>query len=256
MTQANSKSRQTHAVILWGGSEEERLERARSLAAGRVCAQGDKGPCGVCPHCVKAVKGIHPDILIYDHNPDSRLFSVAQVRAIREDAVILPNEAAVKVYILNHADSMNAAAQNAMLKILEEPPRSAVFYLLAETPGRFLPTVLSRCAIERVAPEALPESTQLARELITALERGPLALAEFSLRLDKLSREETRDFLDQARVLLLERAREPGADGPGCIRAYETLGRAEQYLDFNVGVVHVAGYLAAALSEGSGGLPK
>jgi DNA polymerase-3 subunit delta' len=249
MTQHAAPSYLPHAAIIWGGDEEERFRFALNLAAGRVCSAGTGSPCGVCAHCVKAVKGIHPDILIHDHSADSRLFSVAQVRAIREDAVVMPNEAAVKVYVIRHADSMNAAAQNAFLKTLEEPPRSAVFFLLAEAPENLLPTVVSRCAKICVAPGAAPEGGKLAEDFSAALEGGALPLAEFSFRLDKLSRDELRDFISQARALLLARAQQQSASAQRFIRAYDVLGKALEYLDFNVGVVHVSGFICAALLD-------
>jgi len=249
MTQHAVQAYLPHAAIIWGGSEEERFRRALSLAAGRVCSEGTGVPCGVCAHCVKAMKGIHPDILIYDHSAESRLFSVAQVRAIREDAVVMPNEADVKVYILRHADSMNAAAQNAFLKTLEEPPRSAVFFLLADSPENMLPTVVSRCAKICVAPEAAPECGKLAEEFAAALTGGALPLAEFSFRLDRLGRDELRDFIGQARALMLARAQQQSAMAHRFIRAYDALGKALEYLDFNVGVVHVSGFLCAALLD-------
>ena len=249
MTQQRAPSQAMHAVIIWGGSEEERLHRAKSLAAARVCSAGSGAPCGVCAHCVKAAKGIHPDIQIHDHTAESRLFSVAQVRAIREDAIVMPNEAAVKVYIINHADSMNAAAQNAFLKTLEEPPRGAVFYLLAESPENLLPTVVSRCAQICVAPGPVPQSGQLAEDFLSALSGGPLPLSEFSYRLDKLSRDELRDFISQARALLLAHAQKRSAKAQRLIHAYDVLGKAAEYLDFNVGVVHVSGFLCAALLD-------
>ena len=71
---------------------------------------------------------------------------VDQVRALIEDSYILPNEAERKVYIIEDADKMNVNAQNAALKLLEEPPNGAVFILCAVNPKALLPTVRSRCA--------------------------------------------------------------------------------------------------------------
>ena len=70
---------------------------------------------------------------------------MAQVRALRADAYIRPNEAERKVYILENAQTMNASAQNAMLKLLEEGPAYAAFLLLTDNAAALLPTVRSRC---------------------------------------------------------------------------------------------------------------
>ena len=75
-----------------------------------------------------------------------------QVRALRTDAYVRPNEAERKVYLLERADRMNASAQNAMLKLLEDGPAYAVFFLLAENGSALLPTVRSRCETLELAP--------------------------------------------------------------------------------------------------------
>ena len=76
---------------------------------------------------------------------EGKPITVDQVRQLRADAYIRPNEGERKVYLLEGADRMNASAQNAMLKLLEEGPAYAAFLLLAENGGGVLQTVRSRC---------------------------------------------------------------------------------------------------------------
>ena len=114
-----------------------------------VCT-GENPPCGVCSGCRKAAAGIHPDIVRVGE--DGKDVNVAAVRALRSDAYILPNEAPRKVYQIENAGSMNASAQNAMLKLLEDGPAYAVFFLLAENGSALLPTVRSRCETLELAP--------------------------------------------------------------------------------------------------------
>ena len=71
-------------------------------------------------------------------------FPVELARDIRQDAYIAPNEGACKVYIVDQAHTMNASAQNALLKIIEEPPAGVYFILLCENRAQMLPTILSR----------------------------------------------------------------------------------------------------------------
>ena len=138
------KERLPHAILLDGGDEISRNSTAFFLAASFVCENEDK-PCGHCVNCTKAENGIHPDIIVSDPKElNEKTFKIALVRDIKSDAFILPNEAAKKVYILKQADKMNIQAQNALLKILEEPPAYVRFILECESRAAMLETVMSR----------------------------------------------------------------------------------------------------------------
>ena len=140
----------SHAYILSGPAGAGKRTLARVLAAAFVCrGQGDK-PCLSCPDCRKAMGGIHPDISVI--GDDGKDISVAQVRALRADAYVRPNQAGRKVYILENAQTMNASAQNAMLKLLEEGPPYAAFLLLTDNAAALLQTVRSRCETLALSP--------------------------------------------------------------------------------------------------------
>ena len=80
------------------------------------------------------MRALHPDVICEDPASGSKrpVFKVDQIRDVSADAYIMPTEAQRKVYVLRQADTMNPAAQNALLKLLEEPPRSASFILAVE----------------------------------------------------------------------------------------------------------------------------
>ena len=140
----------SHAYILSGPAGSGRRTLAGLLAAALVCEGGGDAPCLSCPHCRKVLAGIHPDVI--RAGADGRDLTVAQVRALRADAYIRPNEAGRKVYILENAQTMNASAQNAMLKLLEEGPGYAAFLLLTDNADALLPTVRSRCQVLSLTP--------------------------------------------------------------------------------------------------------
>ena len=147
-------SRMSHACILAAPSDEECMKMARALAQGILCERGGDEPCGRCEACRKVSADIHPDLITVrrlndDKGRPRREITVEQIRSVNRDAWVLPNEAARKVYIISEADKMNPAAQNAALKLLEEPPNGAVFLLCASNPSLLLPTVRSRCALRR-----------------------------------------------------------------------------------------------------------
>lgn len=132
-----------HALIIEGEEGIGKKTLARDLACALVCRGEDK-PCGECNQCKKAMSGIHPDISEYIPSGTANSFHVDTVRNIISDAYIQPNEAEYKVYILANAHCMNQNAQNALLKILEEPPKYVVFILTTESKSALLSTVLSR----------------------------------------------------------------------------------------------------------------
>jgi len=132
-----------HALLIEGPVGSGRKHLAHWIAKAAVCTADDK-PCGVCAQCRKADTG-HADITVVQGDGSAKSMSVAVIRELRDQAGIIPNEAARKVIILADADCMNVQAQNALLKILEEPPSYMVFILTATTRTQFLPTVQSRC---------------------------------------------------------------------------------------------------------------
>lgn len=143
----------SHAYLISGPSGSGRHTLARLLCAALVCtAPPTKRPCGQCLACRKVSEGVHPDVSVVAGPGPGKPISVDQVRALRTDAYIRPNEGERKVYVLEGADQMNASAQNAMLKLLEDGPAYAVFFLLAENGSALLPTVRSRCETLELAP--------------------------------------------------------------------------------------------------------
>lgn len=133
-----------HAILIDGGSQTQRSDFALYLACAFICEAKEK-PCGHCRHCLKAQSGVHPDIVVSDpERLNEKTFKIGAVREIRNDSFVLPNEAEKKVYIMKSADKMNPQAQNALLKILEEPPSYARFILECESRISMLATIMSR----------------------------------------------------------------------------------------------------------------
>ena len=154
--ESDAGGRIPHACLICAPTEGAALQKAKELAAAAVCSGTGKKPCGLCRDCRKAEAGVHPDVvtvgrLTDDKGKRKQNITVDQIRALSADAVVLPNEAARKVYILDEAETMNPAAQNAALKLLEEPPAGVVFLLCATKPMQLLETVRSRCATVKLA---------------------------------------------------------------------------------------------------------
>jgi len=141
-----------HAYIFEGERGAGSFEAARLFANALVCDKISVAPCGSCNSCLLAKAGNHPDIHIVTPQKDKKNISVEQIRDIICDAAKKPYETGKKVYIVAYGDEMNEQAQNAFLKILEEPPEYAVFVILAENAVSLLPTVRSRCETVKFAP--------------------------------------------------------------------------------------------------------
>lgn len=121
-----------------------------------ACAplHGGQAACGRCASCRKALAGgetLHPDIHVFEPEKNAG-FSVETVRGIRKSVYLLPNEGDRKVYILCGAQKMSRSAQNALLKLFEEPPASASFVICCDRRDALLPTVLSRALLIPLGP--------------------------------------------------------------------------------------------------------
>lgn len=169
-----------HAVILEGGKAEERMALAKKIAAALVCSSGGIVPCGACSACRKAAADSHADILVYSVEDKAKAFKVDIVREIRGKAYIVPNEADRKVFILENSHTMGNEGQNAILKILEEPPSYVNFILLCSTKSGFLPTVLSRSTVYNLGQASAAEDDALPRETVVEAAKG-VALAAAAL---------------------------------------------------------------------------
>lgn len=142
-----------HALIIEGEQGLGKRTLARFIASALVC-RGDDKPCMACSQCHKVKEGIHPDVFEHSATGGANSFHVDVVRNVVNDAFLQPNEAEKKVYILGNADAMNLSAQNALLKVLEEPPEYVIFILTAKTKSAMLETVLSRSVV--VSLEGVP----------------------------------------------------------------------------------------------------
>jgi len=254
-------SKLSHAYIVSALSEQERLDAARQIAAAAVCSGSGDRPCGLCRDCRKAAERIHPDIigirrLVDDKSGKPRKdLAVDQVREMAADAYVLPNEAGRKVYIIEEAEYMNTPAQNAALKLLEEPPAWSLFILCVPSASVLLDTVRSRCAEISLGGSAQgfdEASSKRVSGFIKAVD-DRAALLNWCFANEGMDTRQLRDFID----CLYERLADMlcgRADGQGFdrLRLFALLELCEQCRDFlrvNTGVKHILGLLAVKAPE-------
>lgn len=162
-----------HAMLVECLSAEKALAFAKKLGAAALCRGEKPLPCGACRDCVKNSMGVHPDLTIVTGGEKAKSFHVDAVREIRQDAYIKPSEADCRVFILQNAQNMTPQAQNALLKIIEEPPRGVYFVLTCENRAVLLTTLLSRLTVLPLEGEdEAGVFAQKAKDLLDALGAG------------------------------------------------------------------------------------
>ena len=242
-----------HAFIIASSNAELREKEALTLACQNICEINTQIPCMECPSCRKVLAGFHPDVVVISRKTDDkgkikREIQVEQIRHMAADAYTRPQQSEKKVYIIKDADSMNTSAQNAALKILEEPPAYAVFILCAESSEALLPTIRSRCVTIRVDGEKEEARSELASEYIALAAKKDLAkLCAFFGKNESIDSEQMSAFIDATRLSLKKfLCYENDIDKltrNDAVRLISLLERAEEYMRLNVGIKHILGML-------------
>jgi DNA polymerase-3 subunit delta' len=146
LTQAIGRQSLTPSLILSGPEGVGKRLTAVSIAQELNClSPADGTACGSCAACRRIVRGAHPDVMTIEPG-ETGAIKIEQVRAAIDNAVFRPFEGRRRVTIIEEADALVPAAQNALLKTLEEPLPASVFVLVTSRPDMLLPTVRSRCA--------------------------------------------------------------------------------------------------------------
>ena len=267
---SNDSERIPHACLICAPSAEAALDKARELASRAVCSgEGLLKPCGVCRDCRKVAAGIHPDVITLtraadDKGKQKQNITVDQIRALSADAIVLPNEAKRKVYIIDGAETMNPAAQNAALKLLEEPPAAVVFLLCTVRPMQLLETVRSRCALVKLQgaedPEGPDEAAQeLAAGYLKAVNtRDDAQILRWCVQNENIDTQAMAAFLEAVRLRLSDmlclRLKSGRLSRAELLALYRLSERCTQYLKVNTNVKQLFGLLAVdALPDGNRG---
>lgn len=165
----------SHAIILEGSSESVRKEAARELALAVLC-KSEVRPCGECSSCKKVKSESHPDLHFLQKEPKSTMIKVDAVRTLRSQALVLPNDGEKSVFIINEAQDMNVQAQNALLKIFEEPAKHICFILTCGSKSSLLETIISRATVYFLGEEEkseddekMLEAKETAKELLVSV---------------------------------------------------------------------------------------
>src|SRR3954465_479837 len=164
LTRAYESDRLPHGLIFAGPVGVGKATTARALGALWLCEKPKGGkPCGTCDSCRVFDAGNHPDFhvvtkeLIRYHDKTGKSKGIdLSINVVRPEIVEPAGRKAVmgrgKVFVIEQAELMNAQAQNALLKTLEEPAGRTLIVLLTDAPDVLLPTIRSRCQLLRFSP--------------------------------------------------------------------------------------------------------
>ena len=156
INRAANQDRLSHAYLFYGEKGLGKKAIAAYFAKAILC-RGENRPCGGCSSCKKIENAAHPDVTFLSGTAEKNELTVANVRKLKADAAIYPNDGDKKVFIISDCQKMQAPAANALLKLLEEPPEHLVILLTADDRNNVLPTILSRCIPVGVFPVAEEE---------------------------------------------------------------------------------------------------
>lgn len=163
------KDRLPHAMLFSGidGCGRQTCAKATAMVINCMAAAGSSA-CGQCRSCRKMEAGVHPDLVVV--KPSTVLIKIDQIRALYKEVRHAPLEGQFRVIVINDAQTMNSEAANALLKLLEEPPRGTIFILTATEANDLLPTIVSRC--QKISFQPLP-ATQIADYLVLQRKMKP-----------------------------------------------------------------------------------
>ncbi len=133
---------------------------AYAFAKALVCSE--KSACGICEDCALTDANTHPDIMIVRPAEDKKTIGVDEVREVVSQAAVKPYRADKKVVILS--DNITEAGQNALLKIIEEPPAYMVFIFVAKSESSLIETVRSRSCVMNLAPYNRFQTDEIAKQ--------------------------------------------------------------------------------------------
>lgn len=259
-----------HAVVIESKDIELAKRTANELAKSCVCSSEIIRPCEKCINCMKAAQGIHPDIYAVKITDKKQAVGVGEIRTMISDCFVKPNEAHNKVYLI--FDKMTTEAQNALLKILEEPPENVQFIIVTESSTILLQTVLSRSTVFKVGDSGKAENNikdekveELAVEIASAIPNNmelPLLIATGKLTGDKLLTQKVLERLSEYLSLALEEKYFKTGQYPqhitelsrtlrkrSLIKLLDTVGQAQKMLSQNCNMNLLVTWLCANIRQ-------
>ncbi len=188
LSRAIAQNRVSNAYVFEGMPGIGKCKAADVFARGLICENQHAAPCDACPSCRKAISRNHPDVIYLTKQSGKASVGVDDVREqVLNEVYMKPYLGERRVFIIGEGDDLSIEAQNALLKVLEEPPAYATFILCVTKQDKLLNTVLSRSHIisffplETEAVQSFLETKYGSNEkagLFARLSQGSIGIAE------------------------------------------------------------------------------
>ena len=234
-----------HAVLITGGDEGTDLVLGKAIAELLLCSSSSK-PCQYCKSCKLRLASNHPDLKILDRGDDKQI-KVEKVRDVIDWATKSSVLGGIKLCLICAAEDLNIQAQNALLKVLEEPPKGTFFCLISNQPLSLLPTVRSRCQTYKLSlpfnntEDFEPESEKV-RDLICLIIDGSISPFSGAGEIERLSKSKSLSIVYKVVLdaMIIQKVGLDKIKYPSLFKASELLSLKAKFdeLDDIVSLVH------------------
>lgn len=194
--------RVAHAYLFVGPKGVGKATTAWTAAAALLCEADEVAarPCGECASCTDVAARRHVDVYALEPVDDKIL--IDQVRRLQQHAMLRAVRGRYKVFLIEAIDTATEEAQNALLKVLEEPPGDTVFILIAHRETPLLPTIVSRCVSVRFARLPKDVAASILRERFNYGDAAELGAALGDGSIAQATRLSPEELLERRRAAL------------------------------------------------------
>jgi len=149
-----------HAILIKGMEGLGKYHFAQCLAEVLLCQNGSAQACGECSACQLLKSNNHPDLIIIQPEEENKTIKIDQIRELVSELNNTSQQGGYKIAIIEHAELLNIAASNALLKTLEEPAVNVIIILISHHLATLAATIRSRCQIITIKTPSFAEAQE------------------------------------------------------------------------------------------------
>lgn len=259
LSQAIRTGRISHAYIIEGDHNVDKLGFAMEFVKALLCPEDPGEGCGLCSTCRRVENGNYEDLYLVQPDRDDKKATLsikdADIEELQANLKMKPTGGDRNIAIIDGCDGMTPRAQNRFLKTLEEPAPGTVILLLSENKENLLPTIRSRCVHYRLNTPAdageLP-MLQLAEDLLDMVRRNEF-FYDMKERLDQeiTDRKSAYAFLDAMETAMGNALRKGNSTSGDDYLIYgvQWIEKTRANIRRNVGFKYAIRYLILKLEE-------